>query len=62
MRSAHLQGQAFDVDIHGLGRDDVPLWFWYDLGYFAEWIGFRWGGRWSDPRDYGHFENPYFPQ
>jgi len=58
-RSHHVIGQAFDVDIHGLGRDDVPLWFWELLGPFAESLGFRWGGRWSVPADYGHFENPY---
>jgi len=57
-RSKHLVGQAFDVDIHGYGRDQVPLWFWRELGHFAERIGFRWGGRFSGLRDYGHFENP----
>jgi len=58
-RSAHLVGQAFDVDIHGFGRDQVPEWFWYELGYLGEYLGFRWGGRWSSIRDLGHFENPY---
>ena len=58
-RSHHLIGQAFDVDIHGLGRDSVPLWFWGLLGPFAESLGFRWGGRFSGFPDYGHFENPY---
>jgi len=59
LQSKHLIGEAFDVDIHGYARDEVPLWFWYELGYFGEWIGFRWGGRWSDPFDLAHFENPY---
>lgn len=59
LRSHHLIGQAFDVDIHGLGRDDVPAWFWELLGPFAESLGFRWGGRWKSPPDFGHFENPY---
>lgn len=59
LRSKHLIGQAFDVDIHGLGRDQVPLWFWEMLGPFAESLGFRWGGRFSGFADYGHFENPY---
>ena len=58
-KSHHLIGQAFDVDIHGLGRDQVPVWFWEMLGVFAESLGFRWGGRWTSPRDYGHFENPF---
>lgn len=58
LKSKHLIGQAFDVDIHGLGRDEVPLWFWWELGPFAERLGFRWGGRWSSPKDWGHFENP----
>jgi len=56
--SLHLTGQAFDVDVHGYGRDQVPLWFWYALGCFAERLGLRWGGRFSNLRDYGHFENP----
>ncbi len=58
-RSAHLTGQAFDVDLHGYGRDQVPLWFWEEVGWLGEYLGFRWGGRWSGLRDYGHFENPY---
>jgi len=59
LKSHHLIGQAFDVDIHGLSRDDVPLWFWELLGPFAESLGFRWGARFSGFADYGHFENPY---
>lgn len=58
-RSPHLEGQAFDVDIHGLGRDQIPDWFWWEFGQLAEYIGFRWGGRWSSPWDPGHLENPY---
>lgn len=57
--SPHLKGQAFDVDIHGLDRDQIPMWFWEQLGWLGEYLGFRWGGRWSDPWDPGHFENPY---
>jgi len=59
LRSAHLSGQAFDVDVHGYGRDQVPEWFWYELGFLGEALGFRWGGRWDSLRDLGHFENPY---
>lgn len=58
-RSPHLLGQAFDVDVHGYGRDQIPEWFWWELGYLAEYIGFRWGGRFSGFWDPGHFENPY---
>jgi len=56
--SKHLTGQAFDVDVHGYGRDEVPLWFWQALGQLGEYIGFRWGGRFGNLKDYGHFENP----
>lgn len=58
LRSKHLIGQAFDVDVLGYRRDDVPLWFWYELGTFAERLGFRWGGRFASLKDFGHFENP----
>jgi len=58
-RSAHLEGQAFDVDVHGFGRDQVPLWFWEQVGWLGEYLGFRWGGRFPSLKDYGHFENPY---
>jgi len=57
-RSAHLEGQAFDVDVHGYGRDQVPLWFWQQVGQLGELLGLRWGGRWGSLKDYGHFENP----
>lgn len=59
LRSLHLGGQAFDVDVHGYARDDIPLWFWAELGWLGEYLGLAWGGRWSGFRDYGHFENPY---
>lgn len=59
LSSKHLIGQAFDVDIHGYGRDEIPLWWWEELGWLGEYLGFRWGGRFSSLRDYGHFENPY---
>jgi len=58
-RSKHLVGQAFDVDVHGVARDEIPMWFWQQLGWLGEYLGLRWGGRWSDPWDPGHFENPY---
>jgi len=56
--SRHLTGQAFDVDVHGYGRDQVPVWFWHAVGQLGEYLGLRWGGRWQGLRDYGHFENP----
>ena len=56
MRSRHLTGQAFDVDVLGFGRDQVPVWWWYQLGTLGEQLGLRWGGRWTGLRDYGHFE------
>jgi len=59
LSSKHLTGQAFDVDVHGYGRDQVPLWFWEQVGWLGEYLGLRWGGRWAGFRDYGHFENPY---
>jgi len=59
LKSKHLTGQAFDVDVEGWARDDIPLWWWEGLGQLGEYLGFRWGGRWTGLRDYGHFENPY---
>lgn len=58
-KSLHLIGQAFDVDVHGYGRNEIPEWWLYQLGSLGEQLGLRWGGRWSSPRDLGHFENPY---
>jgi len=59
MRSRHLTGDAFDIDINGMNRDAVPLWFWDMLGPWAEReLGLRWGGRWNAIRDLGHFELP----
>lgn len=55
--SAHLRGEAFDIDVFGMRRDDVPLWFWNIIGPWAETnLGLRWGGRWRTLWDPGHFE------
>lgn len=55
--SRHLTGRAFDVDIFGLSRDQVPKWFWDILGPWAErWLKLKWGGRWRSIYDPGHFE------
>jgi len=58
-QSKHLRGQAFDVDVHGIARDKIPMWFWEQLGAGGEYLGLRWGGRFSGFWDPGHFENPY---
>jgi len=58
LASKHLSGSAFDVDVHGFGRDEIPLWWFYQLGWLGEQLGLRWGGRWTGLRDYGHFEDP----
>lgn len=55
--SAHLRGDAFDIDWAGYDRNDVPHWFWYLVGPWAEAnLGLRWGGRWRSLWDPGHFE------
>lgn len=56
LNSAHLGGFAFDVDIHGWSRQNIPAAFWPIIGEVGEWLGLRWGGRWKDPYDPGHFE------
>lgn len=56
MRSKHLVGRAFDVDVLGIGRDQVPRWWWEEVGQVAERLGLQWGGRWG--WDFGHFETP----
>jgi peptidoglycan L-alanyl-D-glutamate endopeptidase CwlK len=59
LNSAHLRGEAFDVDIVGWNRNDVPTWFWSEvLGPFGESLGLVWGGRWTSLRDHAHFELP----
>ncbi len=56
--SAHLRGEAFDVDIRGWKRDQIPRWFWDHIGPFGEALGLVWGGRWRSLWDPGHFELP----
>lgn len=57
MRSKHVLGRAFDLDILGYRRDDIPRDFWNALGPWAEeYLGLTWGGRWANPYDPGHFE------
>lgn len=57
VRSRHVVGMAFDLDVLGMNRNDIPRWFWDIVGPWAEErLGLRWGGRWSRPYDPGHFE------
>lgn len=58
LTSRHLSGHAFDVDVAGWKRDDIPASFWRVIGPYGEALGLRWGGRWRDPYDPGHFEAP----
>lgn len=59
LNSAHLTGNAFDIDWFGRGRDEIPERFWWILGPWAESnLDLVWGGRWSSLRDMGHFEVP----
>ena len=57
LRSAHLEGKAFDVDVHGFSRDRIPRWWFFELGRLGESLGLRWGGRFSGFWDPGHFES-----
>jgi len=54
--SYHLEGRAFDIDILGYGRDQLPRWWWDAVGAYGESLGFRWGGRFTSFYDAGHFE------
>lgn len=57
VRSRHVTGMAFDLDVYGWSRDQVPSWWWPIIGNYAEkQLGLRWGGRWKKPYDPGHFE------
>lgn len=56
-KSRHVNGMAFDLDIWGWNRNNVPDEFWKVLGPWAERVlGLTWGGRWSRPYDPGHFQ------
>lgn len=57
LNSRHLSGMAFDIDVWGMSRDSIPGWFWEIVGPWAEKsLQLRWGGRWRNPYDPGHFE------
>lgn len=58
-RSYHLDGLAFDVGVWGYSRDQIPLWWWEQLGAWAEaHLGLYWGGRFSSGgrADVNHFD------
>lgn len=58
VKSRHIYGAAFDIDVAGMNRDDVPKWWWPIIGQYAESVlKLRWGGRWTRPYDPGHFED-----
>lgn len=54
--SRHLTGNAFDIDILGYGRDQLPRAWWNAVGEYAEAMGMKWGGRFTGFYDAGHFE------
>lgn len=48
---------AFDLDVMGMDRDRIPSWWWPIIGNYAEQtLKLKWGGRWTNPYDPGHFE------
>jgi len=53
--SLHLQGVAFDGQVIGYLREELPGWFWQALGEYWERMGGRWGGRFRLP-DVNHFD------
>lgn len=57
--SWHLSGEAFDVQVAGYTRDQVPLEWWQMLGQWAETnLGLYWGGNFvhDGERDVNHFD------
>jgi len=56
LNSAHLRGQAFDVDVVGWKREALPTAFLSSLGEYGEGLGLTWGGRFRTLYDPGHFE------
>lgn len=56
LKSKHITGQAFDIDILGYGRDELPTWFWNIVGQYGEGLGLKWGGRFKNFYDGAHFE------
>ena len=55
LRSKHLTGHAFDIDMLGHTPASVPREVWDWCGRVGEALGLAWGGRWS-VADLRHFE------
>lgn len=56
VNSLHLTGRAFDVQVLGYTRDQLPVSWWRSLGEWAENnLGLRWGGRFAN-FDPNHFD------
>jgi len=54
--SLHLHGMAFDVQVSGFTREQLPKEWWAAVGSYAEQVlGLRWGGRFVIP-DVNHFD------
>lgn len=58
LKSFHLSGQAFDVDLVGVNRDAIPGDVWVLVSSVASGYGFEWGGNWRSFVDKGHFQYP----
>lgn len=59
-KSLHLQGRAFDVAVWGFRREQIPLWWWMQLGAYAEQqLDLFWGGRFlhGGVPDVNHFDS-----
>jgi len=56
MKSKHIAGMAFDIDILGMNRNQIPKEWLLALGEYGEQLGLNWGGRWTSFYDGGHFE------
>ena len=56
MKSKHVAGRAFDVDVLGYNRNQIPKEWLQALGEYGEQLGLTWGGRWTSFYDGGHFE------
>lgn len=52
LKSKHLTGHAFDVDVKGYSRDRVPDYVWHWLHRLAHSLNLKTIGWW----DRGHFE------
>lgn len=53
LKSKHVTGDAFDIDMWRTSADDVPRAVWNIAGQVGQALGLTWGGRFGDFR---HFE------